>query len=759
MIDNFPEQEFPIFTNNLDVKLNRINIEKDFSIFKITTPNNAYKTNVLDLPAEQFKARSVFYDYGNRWFIMFKKNIVSINELRTEICKLNVDSIVKNVNLSNPDKNSSESILDYELAQLLVNSLQNGQSDFFEYNNITGKLFYNPEQFTNTETFKLLQLRFYLPNKNKPNKMALEANGVTFSDYNKLKELNVKNINPNYVLDTKTNQLRKRIHKDYGTHCLFCDNKALQRKGSHITKFLNLDNDYSKFLSSKCGMISTFFADVKEKLHDYIEIEQVPIFKYVDNNQKILNYENKDYAAFISKYGLCLVNEAKETFTESSNKIELIKNELRKEPFQLKEFYDNRQSGKLIIEMIHEKDSDYYAKKEDIESPSLFPEFNKPKDQHNLYTSEEVIQHVTVENFDIQDPSKEGLSQKQIDLIESNNKAMIKNIIQELMIKQDLHDKKINTVNWKESKKWNFVICGTGKEKWVENKKVYTYMFYKMTVNEDGTFAIESKSSNIFPEDEEWQSIFAIFQMYNKQKFSNVECIIYSDLDNINVIYKTKQFTLPNINELSSRLLLANSNTPINKNLLIDSIQEFKTFFPISESLNKAFSIMISNINKNNETEIKNSDLRLYEKNGKKLSIKPKTIRPFIEYFYNKTNELGIPILLHAEQKTETNKKIFFNSLIGVKSTVLDGTFKYFVGKKENGIKQSVATSCVIRDVIPWNHDMPDSNGTILFNEFSHMLTVEFVRNGQYTVSPFPVKYLKEYVRFVEKDDNLIEEE
>lgn len=32
------------------------------------------------------------------------------------------------------------------------------------------------------------------------------------------------------------------------------------------------------------------------------------------------------------------------------------------------------------------------------------------------------------------------------------------------------------------------------------------------------------------------------------------------------------------------------------------------------------------------------------------------------------------------------------------------------------------------------------------------MLTVEFVRNGQYSVTPFPVKYLKEYIRFTEKD-------
>lgn len=759
MINNFTEQEFPIFTNNLDVKLNRTNIERDFSIFKITTPNKAYKTNVLDLPAEHFKARSVFYDYGNRWFIMFKKDAVILDNLRTEICKLDADSIVKQVNFLDSDITSSESILDYELAQLLVNSLTNKESEFFEYNNITGQLYYNPSDMTNTESFKLVKLRFYLPNKNKYDRMALEAAGVTFSDYNKLKSLNIKNAYPNYVMDTKTAQLRKRIHDDYGTHCVFLDNKALKKEGSHITKFLNLDNDYISFLKSKCGVISTFFSDINNELSDYIAINQIPIYKYSDNKPTDLDYENKDYGSFLSKYGLSIINEAKETPTQSTEKISLLKKELSKDPYNMIEFSDVRESGKLIIELIHEKDSDYYAKKEDIAAPSLFPELNKPLDQHNLYTEKEVIQHITVENFNIQDPCQENLSQKQKESIESNNKAMVKNIIQELMIKQDLHDHKIKTVKWNETKQWTFVICGAGKEKWKDNKKTYEYAYYKMTIQPDGTFYIESKKSNESPEDEEWQSIFAIFQFYTKSKYSNVEYLIYNDLSNINVVYKTKQYTLPNINELSAKLLLANSQTMIDKNLIMEAITEYKESFQISESLANAFSIMVSNIENADGNAIKNSDLRLYTKNGKKLSLKPRTLRPFIEYFYDKTNKLGNPILLHAEQKSGDNKKIFFNSLIGVKSTVLEDKFKYFVGKKEDGIKQSIATSCIIRDVIPWEHDMENPTGSILFDEFCHMLTVEFVRNGQYTVSPFPIKYLKEYVRFIEKDEESEDED
>ena len=49
-------------------------------------------------------------------------------------------------------------------------------------------------------------------------------------------------------------------------------------------------------------------------------------------------------------------------------------------------------------------------------------------------------------------------------------------------------------------------------------------------------------------------------------------------------------------------------------------------------------------------------------------------------------------------------------------------------------------------------------NGEILFNSFCHMLTVEFVRTGQYTVTPFPVKYLKEYIKFIGKDADFEED-
>ena len=95
------------------------------------------------------------------------------------------------------------------------------------------------------------------------------------------------------------------------------------------------------------------------------------------------------------------------------------------------------------------------------------------------------------------------------------------------------------------------------------------------------------------------------------------------------------------------------------------------------------------------------------------------------------------------------------NSFLGVKSMELDGKFKYFVGKKKEAVQLSLHHPCKIRDVIPWNEYGECPNGKILFDEFAHMLTVEFVRNGQYTIVPFPIKYLREYIKFCEKDEEV----
>lgn len=64
--------------------------------------------------------------------------------------------------------------------------------------------------------------------------------------------------------------------------------------------------------------------------------------------------------------------------------------------------------------------------------------------------------------------------------------------------------------------------------------------------------------------------------------------------------------------------------------------------------------------------------------------------------------------------------------------------FNYFVGTKHNGLHTSVHNACIVRKVI-------SSGEKIVFLKLLSLMAVEFVRNNQYTVLPFPFKYLREY--------------
>ena len=55
-------------------------------------------------------------------------------------------------------------------------------------------------------------------------------------------------------------------------------------------------------------------------------------------------------------------------------------------------------------------------------------------------------------------------------------------------------------------------------------------------------------------------------------------------------------------------------------------------------------------------------------------------------------------------------------------------------------MKYSMERACVIREV----EAVADSK--LIFNDVLPLMGVEFVRNGMLTVTPFPFKYLREYI-------------
>lgn len=735
MQNKFEKNEYPIYTNNLDVKINRKNVDEKYTIFLITTKNSFFENNVLDASSEKFKAMSVAYYLGNRWFAMFKKGEVSLDKFKISIQDEDESACVNEIDLFNTDEKSKENIQDVALAQLLVNTLKNRNNESFRYNNLTGNFYHKlPSTFTK-KSFKMVNLRFYSHGK----RIALSADTKTFSDYKELKHK--KNRKQRYVIDKKTAEIRKTLKSDFETYSVFYDEGAISKKGQR-TDFLNFASN-DKFYESKSGVIATFFRDVKEELDDFVSISLIPFTKYNSYDNKWDDYENDDYKSFLEKRGICVVNT--EVKNPMALQMEKSISDYLTTTYGLSEISTKRENGKYIIEIIHDKDSDFYASQDEAEHPYMFEEMNKPQDQHNLFTEKEIIQHITIENS----AKKLGGDAK---------KDVMRNIIQELIVKGDICDRQISLVNWHEPQDWTFVRCGNG-----HGRKPYSFVYYKMTVSKVGKINFEEFDARNYPQTEEWICLDNIFRNYNKdnkKKRSSIECIVYNNLDSINVIYQTIQFTLPDIEELSQKLDLSDSKKTIERTKLLEYLEEFLDLHELEEKHRQSLDEFYQYIEKETSNRLSYKNLFVFEKDGTKKSFMRKTaVADFVNWIAcSKMDEDGNPVLLHPQLKKNENLTKNFSSILGIKSTELDGVFKYFVGKKKEALQTSLPCSCKIRDVIPWNKDGANPNGKILFNELAHMFTVEFVRNGQYTVIPFPVKYLNEYIRFREKDDSFEEE-
>lgn len=746
MIDNFPEQEFPIYTNNLDVKLNRKNIDKDFVIYQIGTTNSFFTTNVLDITSDDFKAFSVAYYTKNRWFALFIRGKDNLNEFAKLVQSKDSSATINIVNTLSTDYESNSAIKDVELVQLLVNSLKNNKT--FEYNNITGALYYKPDIVLNTTSFELLKLRFFTPTKDS---IALGADFESFTEYKSLVEYK-PSAKRTHVFDKENGEFRKALQSDFEFNkenpkdrYIFFSKGVITKKGKKKHQFLNF-NTYQQYILSKSGLIAQFFNDVEKTLSSYLSIGQSPIINYASFDNPRAEYENNDYVAYLAnkKRGFSVVDTIKNI--ESKELQERIIEQLKRE-YNISDILTERSNNNYVIEIIHDKDSGFYDSKKEDSRQFLFPELLKP-DQHNLFTEEDIIQHVTLENFKLINPLSETDEKKRKKIVRLNH-DMMKNIIQELIIKGDIYDRCISIVNWSEEKEWNFVCCGTGKCNSL--KGCNEYIYYKANISIEGMLTLTTFDSSKIPEDAEWEIIDKIFRFYNKNnvKYHPVECIIYNDISKVNVIYRTKQFTLPNLEKLTADLALSDKNNSVPKSRIINQLLSFEQE---NKELSEAEKKEIAHLRRNLENE-KSENILL---DSLLKDIRIQSIGRILDYFEEQDSD-NPQFLLHARPKAGDNMYENFSSLLGLKIAKINGIYEYFVGKKKEALKYSLPCSCIIRSVTSWINGELNDSGEVFLDEFAHMLTVEFVRNGQYTVIPFPMKYLREYQRFIEKDEDFDE--
>lgn len=684
------------------------NIDAHFDIFRVEKANkDYYKYNILDSVVYEFKAAAVQWTYGATALVLFRKGEVTEQQFKESIMKEYEDVKIQKIDLF--DSEQCNKCFYFEkrlLAQLLINSMRTPKHEAFMYNNLTGKLFYHDPSWRHKDklTGKVNFIRFleividpgmYLNLEHKTFKRYdLESNGL-------------------YVIDSKTGEFRKKLKTD--------TNVITYKEGSLPHNHFRVDNfditDITHFRKSKMGVMEQFLRDVNDNLSEYITIdivEREDAQEFDISNLEKKGISEREYGEMLEKKGVVIVDE---------NDSEISKDIVAKLQEELEKYYHVKATvGDLSedaynIRIIH--DGEYYAE-------------NEMHDPHSDNLKGYIVQHITEETEHF--TNTKGSSPD------------IKKIVQELIIKGDVRERMVSIFDWERldsGKEWTFVIRKKIKTKFGENvehvnhvnKKAYNhYNYYRLKIHGNGKMEFDTFCDSNQEETEEWSKIcYAYDFVEDKHRGvqNQVEGLMYSDIDNIHAILLTREKTLPNISALMDTLIETDVKERVSKGILLKAINDFET-----ENIDAKKCI----------SEWKNKVSAETEMITKKSMKKILNMHTGIASKFNRFLHQRYDIWIDGELRKREFEEIYqIGNLLNIKfdyneNDYIDGrTFVYYVGAKGKNKKLKYPNSCCMRKVISLGE-------TLEYEETLPLMAVEFVRNSQYTVLPFPFKYLREYI-------------
>jgi hypothetical protein len=683
------------------------NIDADFDIFRVKKANkDYYKYNILDSAVYEFKAAAVQWSFGATALVLFRKGEVTEQQFKESIMKEYKDVKIQKIDLF--DSEQCQKCFYFKnrlLAQLLINSMRTPKHEAFKYNNLTGKLFYHDPSWSHKDklTGTINFIRF-LEIVIDPG-MYLNLNHKTFRRYD-------REGNGLYVIDEKTGEFRKKLKTDV--------NVIIYKEGSLPHNHFRVDNfdisDIAHFRKSKMGVMEQFLRDVKATLSKYMTIDLVE--REDAQEFDISNLEKKGisevvYGEMLQKKGVVIVDE--NNSEESKEIIAKLQEELKKY-YHVKASVGGLSKDAYNIRIIH--DGEYYDE-------------NELHDPHSDVLKGYIVQHITEEAEHFSN-TKGGSSPD------------IKKIIQELIIKGDVRDKIISIFDWDRldsGKDWTFVLRKKIKTKFGEsaehvnyiNKKAFNYFdYYRLKIDSNGSMTFDTFCDNNQEENEEWSKICFAYDMAedtHRGTQNQVEGILYSDIDNIHVILLTREKTLPNTSALMDTLMETDVKERVSKELLLEAMDDFE-----------ANTIDSSEI----VSEWKSKLAEELEMITKKTVKKILNMRMGIASKFNRFLHEKYDIWIDGElRKGEFEAVYQIGNLLNIKyeyndNDYLDGhSFVYYVGAKSK--KLAYPNACCMRKVYSMGEELE-------YEEVLPLMAVEFVRNSQYTVLPFPFKYLREWV-------------
>lgn len=688
-----------MLTNRISVDYNMENIDADFDIFRVEKANkDYYKYNILDSAVYEFKAAAVQWTFGATALVLFRKGEVTEQQFKEAIMKEYEDVKIQKIDLFDSEQCKCFQYQKRLLAQLLINSMRTPNHDAFRYSNLTGKLFYHDPAWKYKDRF----IRF-LEIVIDPG-MYLNLNHETF------KRVENESLGT-HVIDPKTGEFRKKLKSD--------TNVTTYKKGSLKHNHFRVDNfdmtDYTHFCKSKMGVMEQFLKDVKENLSKYISIELMEredAREFDISNWEKAGISDSEYDELLKKKGVVIVDEI------GTKKSKEIVNSLSVE---LLEHYGVEVTiGDLTLEaynirIIHNEE--YYIE-------------NELPDPHNNIKGY-IVQHMTEE--------AEHFTES------SGSSPAVRKIVQELIIKGDVKERFISIYDWKRldsGKSWTFILRERRKTEFGENTRhvnfanieVKNYFdYYRLQIDCNGKMDFDSFCDADNEVSEEWEKICCAYDLVESKQFrvkNKIDGLFYSDIDNIHAIIETREKSLPNITALMNMLRETDEKQKVQKDVLIQAMNDFEL----------AYQDYYENVELWKEKLLEKEEMITKKEVKKVLNMRTNVASLFNRFFHEKFG-----IWIFGEWRKEEFDAIYqIGNLLNIKYEYNDNdyddghTFVYYVGAKSKRI--SYPNACCMRKVVSFGDE-------IEYEELLPLMAVEFVRNNQYTVLPFPYKYLREYIK------------
>lgn len=740
--------------NEQSIMLNRIKVEqwnfekidKDFDIYQVILDKHADK-NILDIQSD-IKILSTVYYSGQQCFIMThrgKTDEVTLQYLFNKELKggnLCAVHLVRTKMLAKRQE-AFRKMFGYRgraLLQLLINSTLNSIFEEDEYNNITGRCYYWNSSWNENPKTKIELVDLTIERD-----MVMYPSVCTFT-----KEKPKEGRFPSRIVyDRLNNVIRKALSSDKEENVYY--KQGIE--GTHSSRPFD-GTTLQSWESSRISSLAKFYRTTKKELAQYADFS----FEIQDVSKQrpaTLSGSDNNIINILKESGVCVVDSiqfSEKELASASEKQGILKQWITdsKTAYEAAIKQYCQEHGIAYMAGAH----DFYSLNMEIIRDSKFYDINK-KSMKDVYASKGkiVCQHITVP---VNYKNKKG------ETVPSFLKKM-ETVYKELAIKADVRDNQIRVVDWSQynvRRPYTFYLSQVCTSEQDAKKGMRTVRFTGMTIQSDGSFVADSFTiGNIKDpvyENSHQRTIASLFTSSNgsiEYYDRNIELVIIpdGDINDAHIIRKTNVRAMSNILEMEKDFMSARKDVELDCATIIDAIR------PLQDDANPGNVEVYRNIMcavQDRETILKSEVLPLLTPTLREGQKKTKISTKAKEMLLNAT---GIIFQVSRSQSEEERQGTSAYKDISVwHSPAYDMAdsqdeeppvvTNYVVGQFGKALKQSIATSPVVRQLYRKDGEQCKTEEE---NFILSLLQVGFVKMKNYTVLPFPAKYLREITALV----------